>query len=217
GVKVTGLGSGARAGDGVRSPRAVKVKDPTGGDLAGTYPNPAVGRIQGRAVSSTAPTDGNVLTSNVATTTWEQRPPAAASGRSVNTPNTLVQRDASGGFASGSLTIAGFVTASAFRGNTLTLSPNSGVALLATGPIQSTTGGFMFPDGSVQLSAAAGGASGTPNNTPNSLVQRDASGGFAAGQVFLNQLTVGGPATFGALINPDGGFLAVGNTNGVIP
>jgi len=28
---------------------------------------------------------------------------------------------------------------------------------------------------------------------------------------------VGGPATFGAQINPDGGFLAVGNTSGVMP
>src|SRR5207249_6807409 len=64
---------------------------------------------------------------------------------------------------------------------------------------------ILFPDGSVQLSAAAGGASGTPNNTPNSLVQRDASGGFAAGSVLLNQLIVGG-ASVGAQVNPDGGF-----------
>ncbi|MER3473123.1 MAG: hypothetical protein C4335_03635 [Armatimonadota bacterium] len=32
-----------------------------GGDLSGTYPNPAVARLQGRAVSTTVPTTGQVL------------------------------------------------------------------------------------------------------------------------------------------------------------
>lgn len=68
------------------------------------------------------------------------------------------------------------------------------------GLIASTTGGFKFPDGSVQTSAAAGGASGTSNNTPNTLVQRDANGGFAAGPVTL-----------------DGGFLARDVAGGAIP
>ena len=69
------------------------------------------------------------------------------------------------------------------------------------GLIASTTGGFKFPDGTVQTTAASGGASGTPDNVPGTLVQRDATtSGFAAGPVTL-----------------DGGFLARGVQDGATP
>ena len=70
--------------------------------------------------------------------------------------------------------------------------------LTADGVIASTAGGFKFPDGSVQTTAAAGGANGTPDNTPNTLVQRDGSGGFAAGSVQLGQLSVSGGGISGS-------------------
>ncbi len=48
-----------------------------GGDLAGTYPNPTVVKIQGQPVSSTAPSAGQVLTFNNGA--WSAQAPAAAS------------------------------------------------------------------------------------------------------------------------------------------
>jgi len=105
GKKITGLGEASAPGDAVRFEQALKTGDAAGGDLAGSYPNATVNRLQGRAVASVQPTDGYVLAFNATTATWEPRPAAAASGTSANTPNTLVQRDANGGFAAGPVSL----------------------------------------------------------------------------------------------------------------
>ena len=46
-----------------------------GGDLSGTYPNPTVDGLQGRSVSSSAPTDGYALTWNAGGAQWESSKP----------------------------------------------------------------------------------------------------------------------------------------------
>lgn len=53
-----------------------------GGDLAGTYPNPTVDGLQGRAVASTAPSDGEALVWNNSLSRWE---PGGVPGSGVAT------------------------------------------------------------------------------------------------------------------------------------
>ena len=114
-----------------------------------------------------------------------------ATGTSANTPNTLVQRDANGSFAAGKVTLDSLAVA-----GRSTLGATAAGRLSASDTI-STTVGIKFPDGSVQTTAAAAAATGTSANTPNTLVQRDASGSFSAGKVTLDSMYVNGRTQLG--------------------
>jgi hypothetical protein len=50
------------------------------GDLSGSYPSPTVAKLQTKAVSALAPTDGQVLKYNAANVQWEPATPAAGGG-----------------------------------------------------------------------------------------------------------------------------------------
>ena len=116
----------------------------------------------------------------------------SASGTSANTPNTLVQRDANGSFAAGKITLDSLAV-----GGRSALSATSVTGKLSVTDTVTVGVGVRYPDGSVQTTAATT-ASGTSANTPNTLVQRDASGSFAAGQATLDSLVVARRATLGA-------------------
>jgi hypothetical protein len=79
GNKVTGLGAATAAGDAVRYEQAVLDGDAAGGDLGGSYPDPTVGNLQGNAVSTAAPSDGQVLTWDGTASEWT---PTSANGAS---------------------------------------------------------------------------------------------------------------------------------------
>ncbi len=63
--------------DGVPAP--IQSGDAAGGDLSGSYPNPAVAGLQGRSVSDAAPADGQVLTWDGINSLWKPVTPSGGS------------------------------------------------------------------------------------------------------------------------------------------
>ena len=74
-----------------------------GGDLSGSYPSPVVDGIQGRAVASTPPTNGQALAWNNSTQQWEPTSISAGSG-------TVTSITAGTGLTGGTITTSGTIS-----------------------------------------------------------------------------------------------------------
>jgi hypothetical protein len=82
GNRIVGLSPGTAAGESVVFQQAIKVGDAAGGDLAQSYPDPHVVRLQGRPVAAAAPNADDVLTWTGSQ--WVPRPVQGGDGQPTN-------------------------------------------------------------------------------------------------------------------------------------
>ena len=125
---------------------------------------------------------------------------------SANTPSTLVKRDASGNFSAGTITAS-------LAGNATSATTANGFSGSLAGDVTGTQGATLV--GSVGGQSAANVASGaqaanaaTSAATPNTIVQRDATGSFAATNITVSGVLYGNGA---GLTNLTGVVLAPGS------
>jgi hypothetical protein len=141
-----------------------------GGDLSGTYPAPTVATVG----TSTA---ANIHSAEV----------AANAATNLNTPSTIVKRDASGNFSAG--TITGNLSGNATTATTATTATNFSGALAGdvTGTQATTVVAKVGTSTAANVHSAEVAANAATNlNTPSTIVKRDASGNFSAGTITGN-------------------------------
>jgi hypothetical protein len=192
-----GLGNGAFG----PAPAPANFTGNLTGDVTGTQTTTAVAKIQGRDVSATLPTSGQVLTWSNANSQWEPTSPAAAPVSSVagktgavniasiditdaasaNTASKLVIRDISGNFSANTVTL-----------NNLT---SSASLTVASNPGSTTNLGDNTAASTTLLRSGTGGISVDVNGTTGNLT--------------LNPGTTSGTVTIG---NSSTGAVSIGNT-----
>jgi formylglycine-generating enzyme required for sulfatase activity len=145
------------------------------GDVTGPQGATVVGSVGGQSAANVA---SGAQAVNAATT--------------ANTPSTLVKRDASGNFSAGTITAS-------LAGNATSATTANGFSGSLAGDVAGTQAATVI--GSVGGQSAANVASGaqavnaaTSAATPNAIVQRDATGSFAATNITVSGILTGNGA-----------------------
>jgi hypothetical protein len=111
-----------------------------GGDLSGSFPNPSVSKIQGRTVSSSSPSNGQVYQWNGSSSQWEPQTPvgAVSSVASKTGAVTLVADDISDAGATGKALLQAASASVAKTALSLAVADVSGAAPLANATFTGT-------------------------------------------------------------------------------
>ncbi len=188
-INTSGVATDVLLGNGIFGPTPVPANFSGNlvGDVTGTQTTTVVGRLQGRIISPTAPTDTQVLAWNNVANQWEPTTPIAAPVTSVagktgvvtlvsadvsdavstNTPSRLVLRDASGNFAANLITASTFSSVAAGSTN---LGDNTSTS---TTNVRSGTGGI-----NVAVTGTTGNLSLSPGTTSGTVTVGNASTGL---------------------------------------
>ncbi|MCB9032565.1 MAG: hypothetical protein H6553_01885 [Chitinophagales bacterium] len=151
-------------------PTSLPPSGSAGGDLNGTYPNPNVVKIQGNAVSATAPTSGQVLKWNGSS--WTPSTDAGTTytaGTGISISGTTISNtgDVSSTNEIQSLSISG-TSLSISGGNSVTLPTGTtyiaGTGISISGSTITNTGDTNASDDITTSSTAGGDISGTFSN-----------------------------------------------------
>jgi hypothetical protein len=187
------------------APAALPPNGSASGDLSGSYPAPAVTKIQNRAVAATAPANGQYYAWNQANLDWEPAAPGSAPVSSVFGRTGIVA-----------------ATAGDYAFNQI--SGTAGVSQGGTGIAAGIPGGLLYFTGATTIASSAamtmnavikGAGAGTPlptgvlidssNNiaTPGTITTRDGSkvgdlalSGITSGSAHLSVPAVAGTGTF---------------------
>ncbi|HEX9108671.1 MAG TPA: tail fiber domain-containing protein, partial [Longimicrobiales bacterium] len=214
GFRLTGLGAATTAGDAVPFQQAVKSGDAAGGDLAGTYPAPTVGKLAGVPLSTTAPASGQVLVFNG--TGWAPGAPPAGSPPNIAcngcsatgqdataTGNgTSARGDFSTALGSGSIAIGKGAVAAGISANTggdraVAIGYNS--TAMSTGAVAIGSGNLATGINSLALGTnnqASGtastvmGSAASTNGHDGAFVYGDVSTGIVIGAIANNEFAV---------------------------
>jgi hypothetical protein len=214
------------------------------GLLSGTYGNALTLNNPGNAISGSFTGSGAGLTSlNASNITTGTLANARTTGTAANTPNSLVLRDAGGGFSAGPITAAFIGNGSALinlnagnittgvldnarttgtaanTANTLVLRDASGnfAAGTITGTFSGSGGGLTGLNAANISSGTLSNArtTATPSNSANTLVMRDAIGNFAAASISAGSISANGSGLVGLnASNISTGTLANARTTG---